>query len=70
MSILTPGDLTPVSVSRYHNKHDVCRFFRISRSTLDRWIRNGDFPPPRKVGQIVVGWPPGLIRRVNRQLAS
>lgn len=65
MSIPTLIDLTPVSLSRYHNKYYVCHFLRISRSTLDRWIRNGDFPPPLKVGKNVVGWPPELIRRIK-----
>ncbi|ALV90965.1 MULTISPECIES: helix-turn-helix transcriptional regulator [Pantoea] len=61
MLIPTRTDLTPVSLIRYHGKRDVCHHLRISRSTLDRWIRNGDFPAPLKVGKKVVGWPPELI---------
>ncbi|WP_409515502.1 helix-turn-helix transcriptional regulator [Atlantibacter sp.] len=61
MLIPTRTDLTPVSFIRYHGKCDVCHHLRISRSTLDRWIRKGDFPPPLKVGKKVVGWPPELI---------
>ncbi|WP_417173985.1 helix-turn-helix transcriptional regulator [Atlantibacter hermannii] len=61
MPIPTCTDLTPVSLIRYHGKCDVFHHLRISHSTLDRWIRKGDFPPPLKVGRKVVGWPPELM---------
>ena len=28
---------------------EVCEMFKISRSTLIRWLAAGEFPPPRKI---------------------
>ncbi|ENV5885208.1 helix-turn-helix transcriptional regulator [Enterobacter kobei] len=55
--------MAPVSFRRYLNKVEVCLFLRISLPTLNRWIRNGDFPPPHKFGQCIVGWPPEIVKR-------
>lgn len=35
----------------------------LSRSTIYRRIRKGDFPPPRDLGGGAVGWPESLISR-------
>ncbi|MRT12762.1 AlpA family phage regulatory protein [Enterobacteriaceae bacterium RIT711] len=63
MDIFSHQNLTPVSFRRYLNKNEVCHFLRISIPTLNRWIRNCDFPPPQKVGQRIVGWPPEIVKR-------
>ncbi|HCR3199143.1 TPA: AlpA family phage regulatory protein [Morganella morganii] len=55
-------ELIPKPLFHYHDKKAVCIYLRISSATLNRWIRNGDFPPPHKIGQIIVGWPSELIR--------
>lgn len=46
MDIFSSNNLAPVSFRRYLNKVEVCLFLRISLPTLNRWIRNGDFPHP------------------------
>lgn len=35
---------------------EVCRAIGVSRSTLERWRRDGSFPPPQRLGPQVVGW--------------
>ncbi|WP_074011272.1 AlpA family phage regulatory protein [Tatumella sp. UCD-D_suzukii] len=65
MTIPTYINLTPVSLIRYHGKYYVCQHLRIGVSTLNRWIRNGNFPAPLKVGKRVIGWPPELIKYVK-----
>lgn len=34
----------------------LCRLLSISRTTLWRRVRAGDFPAPRRLGPNVVGW--------------
>lgn len=63
MDIFSHNNMTPVSFRRYLNKVEVCHFLRISLPTLNRWIRNGDFPPPHKIGQYIVGWPPEIVTK-------
>ena len=36
---------------------DVCERLNISRAKLYRMMRNGEFPPPLKVGSQSVRWP-------------
>lgn len=45
-------------VSHYLSKDDLCRHFRISRTTLNRWIRFNKIPLP-------TNW--GLLRLVGHQ---
>ena len=35
----------------------VAELLEVHRSTLDRWVRTGEFPPKVKYGARVVGWP-------------
>ena len=35
---------------------EVCDAISVSRSTLERWRRNGTFPPPQQLGPQIVGW--------------
>lgn len=63
MDIFFHNNMAPVSFRRYLNKVEVCFFLRISLPTLNRWIRNGRFPPPHKVGRCIVGWSPEVVKR-------
>ena len=40
---------------------DLCRSLRVSRTTLYRWVRSGQFPSPVKLGPKVIGWPCGTV---------
>ncbi|MDE9468833.1 helix-turn-helix transcriptional regulator [Xenorhabdus bovienii] len=55
-------DFKPIPINGYLSKNDLCNFFRISRSTLNRWIRNGDIPGPEFIGRIEVGWKPEFLK--------
>jgi predicted DNA-binding transcriptional regulator AlpA len=36
--------------SRRFQERDLCKKYRCSRATLFRWVRDGLFPPPMKIG--------------------
>ncbi len=42
------------------NTDEVCQRFRITRTTLSKWIKKGDFPNPVFIGN-VKRWPTSLI---------
>ena len=42
---------------------EVCRAIGVSRSTLERWRRNGVFPPPQQLGPQVVGWRTAAVEK-------
>ena len=36
-------------MDQFFSTKEVCEMFKISRSTLVRWLAAGQFPPPRKI---------------------
>ncbi len=42
---------------------DVCERLQISRATLERMVRRGDFPEPVKLGPRLVRWRPADLDR-------
>ncbi|MCH8871408.1 helix-turn-helix domain-containing protein [candidate division KSB1 bacterium] len=36
-------------MEQFFSTKEVCVMFKISRSTLSRWLADGNFPPPRKI---------------------
>ena len=36
-------------MEKFYSTKEVCEMFKISRSTLIRWLEAGQFPPPRKI---------------------
>ena len=40
----------PYLTKRYLNKHEICTYMGISQSTLQKWLRRGDFPCVRVEG--------------------
>lgn len=42
---------------------DVKEVTRLSRSTIYRLIKSGDFPAPRPVGKRAVAWDPAVIEK-------
>ncbi|QIG04918.1 helix-turn-helix domain-containing protein [Proteus sp. ZN5] len=47
-------ELIPKPLFHYHGKRAACNYLRISSATLNRWIKNGDFPPSHKIDQIII----------------
>lgn len=41
----------------------VCRLYSITPATAWRWAREGNLPPPRKLGPQVTAWQVGELRR-------
>ncbi len=37
-------------------EHDICERLKVSRSTLWRWRRKGNFPRPIRLGENTIGW--------------
>jgi excisionase family DNA binding protein len=35
---------------------EVCRYFRVTRRTLQRWVKDGTFPAPVRIGRGTVRW--------------
>jgi prophage regulatory protein len=50
---LPPGDLSAQQFLRFDA---VKAFTGLSRSTVDRLIKSGDFPPPKRIGRRAVAW--------------
>lgn len=44
-------DLPPILRMR-----DVTELVGVSRMTIYRWCRSGDFPPPHRLGARCIGW--------------
>lgn len=43
------------------SKSAVSVWIGVSLSTLDRWCRNGLFPPKTRLGPSRVGWPQSIV---------
>ena len=41
---------SPYITKRYLNKRDICEYMGVSQSTLQKWLRRGDFPCVRVEG--------------------
>lgn len=46
---------------------DVIAQVRVSRSTIERGVRDGSFPRPRRLGKRAVGWPASQIEKWKRE---
>lgn len=44
-------------------KKDVARMANVSPRTIERWIRSGLIPPPRRLGYRRIYWHPQTIKR-------
>ncbi|WP_412098528.1 helix-turn-helix transcriptional regulator [Citrobacter portucalensis] len=62
INALSNANFKPIPINGYLSKGDLCTFFRVSRSTLNRWIRNGKIPGPEFIGRIEVGWHPEFLK--------
>ena len=43
---------------------DVCRALKISRGTVNNWVRAGYLPPPMQMGPRAVGWNSAEIEKL------
>lgn len=41
---------------RFIRKKELCAILGVSRATLERYVAEGIFPKPRKLGKRIVGW--------------
>ncbi len=52
-------------MEQFFSTKEVCGMFKISRSTLVRWLADGKFPPPRKIySHSGNRWPQSQIEKV------
>lgn len=49
---------------------DVCDLLSLSRATVHRWVRDGKFPPPIRIGDNSVRWSHDEIERWRRDCAG
>lgn len=42
---------------------EICKLLRVSASTLDRWLKEGKFPPPIKIAN-TRRWPKSAVEKV------
>jgi prophage regulatory protein len=42
---------------KIYRKKDLCRILGVSATTLDRWMREGSFPPAIRISSNIIGWP-------------
>jgi prophage regulatory protein len=54
-------------LTRYLRISEVCEVTGVSRTTIWRWTRSGDFPAKRKLGPNSIGW---CERAVGEWLAN
>ncbi|ATI12990.1 AlpA family transcriptional regulator [Acetobacter tropicalis] len=45
----------------------MAQILSVNRSTLYRWVKRGDFPPPVHVGQNTSGWWSSTIQQWQRE---
>lgn len=49
-AVILPGP------ERILRKKEVCQILGISKATIDRKVRSGDFPPPIQISVRAIGW--------------
>jgi predicted DNA-binding transcriptional regulator AlpA len=56
----------------YFSKHTIAQRYGVHEGTLDRWVREGRFPPPVKIAGAkgVCRWPSDLIERFESRSAE
>ena len=50
------GPWFPIVVDRFLRERDVCEMVAVHRSTLGRWVEEGLFPAPIRIGPVAVRW--------------
>ncbi|WP_215753922.1 AlpA family transcriptional regulator [Acetobacter sp. P5B1] len=48
----------------------VAKMCGVDRSTIYRWVKRGDFPPPIRAGRNTSGWWASTIQRWQQALTS
>jgi excisionase family DNA binding protein len=54
----------------YYTTREVAHLFRVSPQTVTRWVTEGRFPPPLRVGRRRLLWDTESVRRLLRGEAS
>ena len=49
-------DMMIVFDSPYQTRHQLEKLFKVSPATIYRWIKEGNFPPPVRLGANMVRW--------------
>lgn len=52
------------------NKLDLCRRYRVTRKTIDAWVREGYLPRPLRIGPRCVRWSEESIKAAEQRLAT
>ena len=46
---------------KIYRKKDLCQILGVSSTTLDRWTRDGSFPPAIRISSNIIGWPASSV---------
>lgn len=46
---------------RLVGRADVASACGVAKETVDRWVREGRFPPPKRITRKKVGWEPAVL---------
>src|SRR5439155_2846707 len=55
-SVRSVGSAPPVTGDRYLRAREVCERVGLSRTTIWRQVRRGEFPTPRRLSANAIGW--------------
>lgn len=55
---------------QYQNIHAVSKRFDVTPSTIWRWVKDGVFPAPRKIGPSVARWHDDDVRQFEVRSAT